>query len=148
MKETRKLSGDNAGAVYVEAPSRSDRTGRMTGNLAGAVYTACTVEAGAFDGSYTDRTDGVLNDTQFDVVADGSYEIVLGGEPRDRNWLGLSADAGRLPTRHHFEWASSAPAAFPFPLPTSNPPPPPGPPPPSDHPLAAPALDLGHAPGR
>ena len=74
---TRKFSGDNADAIYFEAPIRGDRTYRVTGNLTQAVYTAFTVEAGANDGSYPDRTDGMLNDTQFDVAADGSYEIIL-----------------------------------------------------------------------
>ena len=137
---TRKFSGDNADAVYFEAPIRGDRTYRITGNLAGAVYTAFTVEAGAFDGSYPDRTDGVLNDMQFDVVADGSYEIVLGGEPRDRNWLGLSADAGRLTSRHYFEWASSAAAEVHVPLTISNHDPPDGPPPPWDDAQVAAAI--------
>ena len=137
---TRKFSGDNADAVYFEAPIRGDRTYRITGNLAGAVYTAFTVEAGAFDGSYPDRTDGVLNDTQFDITAEGSYEIVLGGEPRDRNWLGLSADAGRLTSRHYFEWASSAAAEVHVPLTISNLDPPDGPPPPWDDALVAAAI--------
>jgi hypothetical protein len=130
---TRKFSGDNGDCVYSEAPIRGDRTYRITGNLAGAVYTAFTVEAGGVDGSSTDRTDGVLNDTQIDVADDGSYEILLGGGPRDRNWLGLSADAGRVITRHYFEWASSIAAAEAHvPLTIVNLDPPDGPPPPWD----------------
>ncbi|GIT45632.1 MAG: hypothetical protein Ct9H300mP12_02170 [Acidimicrobiales bacterium] len=61
------------------------------------MYTAFTVEAGANDGSYPDRTDGMLNDTQFDVAPDGSYEIILGGESQDRNWLGLRPMPVALP---------------------------------------------------
>jgi len=130
---TRKFSGDNADALYFEAPIRGDRTYLITGNVAGAVYTAFTVENGARDGAYSDGTGGVINDTQFDINADGSYEIILGGEPRDRNWLGLSADAGRLTSRHYFEWESSAVAAgIHVPLTISNLHPPDGPPPPWD----------------
>ena len=138
---TRKFRGDNADAIYFEAPIRGDRTYRITGNLAQAVYTAFTVEAGANNGSYPDRTDGILNDTQFDVAADGSYEIILGGKPRDRNWLKLSADAGRLTSRHYFEWESSAAAAdVHVPLTISNLDPPDGPPPPWDDDLVAAAI--------
>jgi len=138
---TRKFSGDNADAIYFEAPIRGDRTYRITGNLTQAVYTAFTVEAGANDGSYPDRTDGMLNDTQFDVAPDGSYEIILGGEPQDRNWLGLSADAGRLTSRHYFEWASAAAGAdVHLPLTIANLDPPDGPPPPWDDDLVAAAI--------
>ena len=79
---TRKFSGDNADAIYFEAPIRGDCTYRITGNLTQAVYTAFTVEAGANDGSYPDRTDGMLNDTQFDVAADGSYKSPSEVRPR------------------------------------------------------------------
>ena len=138
---TRKFSGDNADAIYFEAPIRGDRTYRVTGNLTQAVYTAFTVEAGATDGSYPDRTDGMLNDTQFDVAPDGSYEIILGGESQDRNWLGLSADAGRLTSRHYFEWASAAAGAdVHLPLTIENLDPPTGPPPPWDDDLVAAAI--------
>ena len=129
---TRKFSGDNADALYFEAPIRGDRTYRITGNLAGAVYTAFTVELGGSDGAYTERTDGVLNDTQFDIAADGSFEIFLGGEPRQRNWLGLSAEVGRIVSRHYFEWASPAAAEAHVPLAISNLAPPDGPPAPWD----------------
>ncbi len=138
---TRKFSGDNADAIYFEAPIRGDRTYRITGNLTQAVYTAFTVEAGANDGSYPDRTDGMLNDTQFDVAADGSYEIILGGEPLDRNWLGMPADAGRLTSRHYFEWTSPAAGAnIHLPLTITNLDPPDGPPPPWDDDLVAAAI--------
>jgi len=138
---TRKFSGDNADAIYFEAPIRGDCTYRITGNLTQAVYTAFTVEAGANDGSYPDRTDGMLNDTQFDVAADGSYEIILGGEPQDRNWLGLSADAGRLTSRHYFEWESSAAGTdVHLPLTIANLNPPDGPPPPWDDDSVAAAI--------
>ncbi|MCX7900462.1 MAG: MlaD family protein, partial [Methylocystis sp.] len=48
---------------------------QITGNIAGAAYTSFTVEAGATDGSYATQTAGVLNDTDFDIAADGSYEV-------------------------------------------------------------------------
>jgi hypothetical protein len=130
VSPTRKFSGDNPDAWYFEAPVRGDRTYRVTGNLAGAVYTAFTVEAGADDGAYPDRTAGVLNDTVIDVTDDGDYEIHLGGEPRQRNWLDLPADAGRITTRHYFEWPGSAAAAdMHIPLAIENLDPPDGPPP-------------------
>jgi hypothetical protein len=49
------------------------------------------------------RTAGVLNDSDFDIAADGSFELWLGGAARDRAWLPLSADASRVTVRHYWE---------------------------------------------
>jgi hypothetical protein len=99
---TRKFTGDNADAIYYDAPVSGKYAYRVRGNLAGAVYTSITIEAGA-DGGLGGRTAGVINDTQFDVAADGSFEIALGGPERARNWLPLPDDAFALTTRHYFE---------------------------------------------
>jgi hypothetical protein len=45
----------------------------------------------------------VLRDRDFDVAADGSFEVFFGGEPRDRNWLGLADRASELIVRCYFE---------------------------------------------
>ena len=67
--------------------------------------------------------------------------LVLGGEPQDRNWLGLPADAGRLTSRHYFEWTSSAAGAdVHLPLTIANLNPPDEPPPPWDDDLVAAAI--------
>ncbi|HEU5301313.1 MAG TPA: DUF1214 domain-containing protein [Acidimicrobiia bacterium] len=100
---TRKMTGDNADAVYFEAPIDPTFVYRITGNIAGAIYTSITVEAGAEEGKYSTRTAGVINDTQFDIAPDGSYEITLGGPAQDRNWLALDPAAARLTTRHYYE---------------------------------------------
>ena len=84
------MLGDNPDALYYTAPVRSDRSYRVTGNLAGSVYLSFTVELGSADGGYSTETAGVLRDRDFDVAADGSFEVFFGGEPRDRNWLGLA----------------------------------------------------------
>lgn len=110
VSPTRKFTGDNPDAVYYEAPIRGDREYVVRGNLAGSCYTSFTVEAGADEGRYATRTAGVLNDGEIDVADDGSYEIVLGGAPRHHNWLDLPADAGRITTRHYFEFPEPAAA--------------------------------------
>jgi hypothetical protein len=53
--------------------------------------------------SLSQKTGGVINDTQFDVAEDGHFEIRLGGEPSDRNWLAVPPDACRITTRHYYE---------------------------------------------
>jgi hypothetical protein len=110
VSPTRKMTGDNPDAIYFEAPIDARYAYKVAGNTAGAVYTSITIEAGAEEGKYATRTAGDINDTQFDIAPDGSYEIFLGGEPRDRNWLALDPDAGRITTRHYYELPEPAAA--------------------------------------
>lgn len=100
---TRKFTGDNADAIYYDAPVSGKYAYRVRGNIAGAVYVSVTIEAGVEDGGLRGRTAGVINDTQFDIDASGNFELWLGGAERARNWLPLPDDAYALTTRHYFE---------------------------------------------
>jgi hypothetical protein len=104
----RKFTGDNADAIYYDAAVRGDRRYRVRGRMDGAVYVSLTVEAGSHDGRMGGRTDGVINDTQFDVRPDGTFEVLLGGPPQKRNWLALPPDASRVTTRHYYEDETAA----------------------------------------
>lgn len=103
----RKALGDNADARYHDAPVDPAGTYRVRGRTGGAVYVSFTVEAGAEEGAFPSGTVGVLNDTAFDVAPDGSFEITVGGPPRQRGWLPLAADASRLTVRHYWESVDS-----------------------------------------
>jgi hypothetical protein len=103
VTSTRKSLGDNADAIYFDAAVSSQYSYRVRGRTAGAVYVSFTVEAGAADGGFPQRTAGVLNDTQFDVDGDGGFDIYLGGSPRERNWIALEPDASQITTRHYWE---------------------------------------------
>ena len=103
----RKALGDNADARYHDARIHPAGTYRVRGRTGGAVYVSFTVEAGADDGAFPSGTVGVLNDTGFDIAGDGSFEITVGGPPRDRGWLPLTGDASRLTVRHYWEQARS-----------------------------------------
>jgi hypothetical protein len=107
---TRKFTGDNADAIYWDAPVRPDRSYVVRGRVDGAVYVSFTVECDTEDGSMARRTGGVLNDTGFDVDAEGRFEIRVGGPARDRNWLPLGEGASRITTRHYYENATCAAA--------------------------------------
>ena len=111
VSPTRSFTGDNADAVYFETPVAAGHEYVVRGNLAGAVYTSFTMEAGAADGAYATHTSGVLRDDDMDVAPDGAYTIRLGGAPSDRNWLAVPEGGGRITTRHYFEWPVSAAAA-------------------------------------
>ena len=106
----RKLLGDNPDAVYFFAPIKPDSEYVIRGNTAGAIYTSFTVERAERDGARPIALAATLNDTEFDVAADGSFQIHVGGAKRDRNWLALASDARTITTRHYFEWETSAAA--------------------------------------
>jgi hypothetical protein len=137
---SRKFTGDNPDAIYYDAAVRAGRTYRVRGNRAGAVYVSITVECGGPPGGFPARTGGVINDTQFDVAPDGSFEVLVGGGERARNWLALPPDAMRLTTRHYFEderFAAADPGRFvPLSIEVVDGPLPP-PPPPDDASVAA-----------
>jgi hypothetical protein len=105
VTRSRKMLGDNPDAIYYTAPVRDDITYRVTGNLAGCVYLSFTVELNSADGGYSTQTAGVLNDTDFDVDADGNFDLVFGGPKRDKNWLELAPGAGEVIVRCYFEEA-------------------------------------------
>jgi hypothetical protein len=107
---TRKFMGDNADAIYYDAPVDPSRVYRIRGRMDGAVYVSITIEAGAEQGRFASNTAGVLNDSQFDVAADGSFELRVGGPAQPRNWLALPSGAARITTRHYFEEEHSAAA--------------------------------------
>jgi len=110
VSPSRKFTGDNPDAIYFDAPISGDREYIVRGKTDGAVYVSITLEVGSQDGSMPSRTAGVLNDTQLDIAADGSFEIRVGGPPRDRNWLALDPGASRITTRHYYENESPAAA--------------------------------------
>ncbi len=104
----RKSNGDNADAIYYSTPLAPGRTYRLRSNQAGAVYSSVTIEAGGQRGGYAGRIAGVINDTDYDIAADGRFEILLGGPPRARGWIALPDDVSRISTRHYFENVRSA----------------------------------------
>lgn len=104
----RKFTGDNSDAIYFDAPVNPDYEYIVRGNMCGAVYVSITIEVGTEGGAMASRTSGVINDNDFDVDADGNFEIRLGGEPAERNWIALDDGASRITTRHYFEEAQCA----------------------------------------
>ncbi len=139
VSPARKFSGDNADAIYYDAPVDPSHRYRVRGNMAGAVYVSLTVEEGTREGHMASRTAGVINDTAFDVGEDGSFEILLDPEAEGRNRLRLTPGASRITTRHYYERVDSA-AADPrlrIPLHIERLDSAPPPPPPSDASVAA-----------
>jgi len=110
LSPTKKLLGDNPDAVYYGAIVDPAGTYRIRGNVQGACYTSFSVETGAMEGHLSKGVISTLNDTEFDVAADGSYEIIASAEEQPRNWLRLEPGAGSITTRHYWEWERSVAA--------------------------------------
>jgi hypothetical protein len=106
VSRTRKMLGDNPDAIYYTAPVRHDRAYRVTGNMAGSVYLSFTVEMNTDEGGYSTQTAGVLRDDDFDIAADGSFEVFFGGDEQPSNWLALASGATELIVRCYFEEAA------------------------------------------
>ena len=107
VSPTRKFLGDNPDAVYFLAPLRADRSYRIRGNVASAVYTSFTFQAGDENG-IAGRIFATVNDRQFDVGRDGSYEIQVAPDASGRNSVRLEPGAVSVTTRHYFENEISA----------------------------------------
>jgi hypothetical protein len=116
VSPSRKFTGDNADAIYYDAPVDASHRYRVRGRMDGAIYVSITIEMDGQDGTMPNRTCGVINDTAFDVDDDGGFEILLGGPERERGFLPLEPGASRITTRHYYE--NETPAAA---DPTRNP---------------------------
>ena len=100
----KKLLGDNPDAIYYATPVSAAHRYRIRGNVAGATYTSFTVEVGGVEGKNPTGLGATLNDSEFEIAADGSYEITASAEKPERgNWLRLDEGASSLSTRHYYE---------------------------------------------
>jgi hypothetical protein len=110
LSSTKKLLGDNPDAVYYGAIADPAGSYRIRGNVHGACYTSFSVETGAMDGHLSKGVISTLNDTEFEIAADGSYEIIASPTEHPRNWLRLEPGAGSITTRHYWEWTRNVAA--------------------------------------
>lgn len=108
VSPSRKFTGDNGDAIYFDAPVSADHAYVIRGNTRGAIYFSLTIEMGTENGALGNKTAGVLNDTVMEIDEKGSFEVYLGGEPRERNWLALDPGASRVTTRSYFELKTCA----------------------------------------
>jgi hypothetical protein len=108
VRPNRKLGGDNADAIYFGTPIDSKYSYKITSNQAGAVYSSVTIEAGGEGTGYAGAIGAVINDTDYEIAEDGSWELYIGGTVRDKNWVAMPKNALRISTRHYFEEEKSA----------------------------------------
>ena len=92
--------------IYVGSDLRGGTTYRLWGNRGSARYVGLQVMAGM--GS----TVNALLD-EFELDAEGNFEIILSAEPHDGNWLPLDQGATMLVVRHFFyDWQHEVPVTM------------------------------------
>jgi hypothetical protein len=115
---TRKWALDNPDSQYDRAPVRSDNTYRISGNAGSAALMLFDINTGML-GSQTKarRQAAHLTSRDIDIEPDGTFEVIVGGEARRRNWLeleeGLSPSDFGLVLRQYFaDRSTEKPATY------------------------------------
>ncbi len=108
----RKLQGDNPDAIYHFARVTGANTYRVSGRIEQQCYTSFTVHGAADDGGMAGPLLGDVNDRDFEVGADGSYEVVFSadqpGGDTPGNWVELHPDAHSIIVRSYYQLEQSA----------------------------------------
>lgn len=104
----RKMQGDNPDAIYHFTRINGAHSYRVTGRMISECYTSFTVHGQAVDGGMAGPLLGDVNDRDFDVAADGTYEVVFSADRHDGNWVELHPDAHALIVRSYYELEVSA----------------------------------------
>ena len=109
VSRSRKMLGDNADAIYYTAPVRSDRcVPRHRQPRRARCTSRSRSRRNTTEGGYSTETAGVLNDDRdFDVAADGSFEVFFGGEPATATGSSSPNGASELIVRCYFEEADA-----------------------------------------
>ncbi|MCH2173449.1 DUF1214 domain-containing protein [Myxococcota bacterium] len=108
ISPARKLQGDNPDAIYQYARIRGDRTYRITGVVDKECYTSFTVHGEDPDGAMAGPLLGDVNDRDFEIASDGSYEVIFSADEHPGNWVKLHPDAHNILVRSYFELEVSA----------------------------------------
>lgn len=104
----RKLQGDNPDAIYHYSRIRGDRAYRISGVIHRECYTSFTIHGPSPDGALAGPLLGDVNDSDFEVEADGSYSITFSATPQEGNWLALEPDAHCVVVRTYYQLETSA----------------------------------------
>ena len=116
MIEDRMSWGlDSPDCLYLYCRMRSGGTYRVSGSRGGSRAIDVQVNAGHYaDGRFGQWPSiGVIAGDDITVDADGRLEVVIGGPPRDHDWLPLDDRAGFLLIRQYFgDWEHEDPATL------------------------------------
>ncbi|WP_150293199.1 DUF1214 domain-containing protein [Sphingobium estronivorans] len=108
-----KHSGDNADNRYLVARLDPSKTYRLFGERRNCFDMMVEISQGYMQQGDARTYATVRFDEAFSVDPDGRFEIILGGEPRDGNWLPLDPEGRQLVIRCYFlDWESEAPPSI------------------------------------
>ncbi len=104
-----KWGGPNADNVYLRARIRPDAVYRISGDVSGLTEMIVSVHEGDMQlgqyGVYAEQ------DLASSVVRDGWFDLVLGGPPRDGDWLPIDERARYVIVRQYLsDWTREVPA--------------------------------------
>ncbi len=99
---TLKWGGEGSDNPAYCAPLYVGRRYRIRGSMNDAVYVSFTVYRGKEEGSWSNVV-SALNHTEFEVAADGSYEVEIGAEPRPGALHMEPGAANSVVARYYFE---------------------------------------------
>jgi hypothetical protein len=113
VEPSMKWGLDCPDCLYLYATVRGDATYRIHGNRGSANHIDIQVNYGHFAsgdiGSW--GTISSMNGLELQSDAAGSFELLLGGEPREGNWLALAPNAEFVLARQYFnDWEREQPA--------------------------------------
>lgn len=112
VSPARKMQGDNPDAIYHFARIRGDRAYRVFGQITEQCYTSFTIHGVAADAGMAGPLLGDINDRNFEVADDGTYELFLSAtEPaagQPGNWLRLDPAAHSIVVRSYYHLEKSA----------------------------------------
>ena len=108
VSPVRKLQGDNPDAIYHFARIRGDLAYRITGKVDRQCYTSFTVHGVAADGGMAGPLLGDVNDRDFRIADDGTYELALSATEQPGNWLRLDPAAHSVVVRSYYQLVTSA----------------------------------------
>jgi hypothetical protein len=132
---TRKLGGDCADFVYQQAWIDGQSTYRIVGDRGTARFFNITVQGPRPDGPgvlhepFGDTPEVNLLGDKLTIEPDSSFEVYIGGEQREPNWLPTTAESRKLFIRQGFDSWDERPARMriervgmdsPKPLPTPS----------------------------
>ncbi|MFF1359988.1 hypothetical protein [Streptomyces sp. NPDC058297] len=102
---------DNPDVIYTLAAIRGDAEYRIFGDRGTSHYLDVQVHSPHFCEAPDYRINSNVDSRSLTVAEDGTFELFVGGEPREGNWLYIDPDAQSLCVRQLFcDWETERPA--------------------------------------
>lgn len=102
VHETAKIGADNPDNYYSRAAVSGDYDYRIWGNRGTVNYLGFGAQSAGVASSGDSQQAGYIEAQDMQIDADGNFELWLSREPREGNWLPLSADSDSVIVRQTF----------------------------------------------